>query len=98
MLTATLSYPEKIQKEIVVNFHFLKSEALHSDEEVNLRKYMLERATTLGNAYHAKVRIDFETTDGVKEVETTIWATTEKHILLKGGITIPIHCILDIRI
>ena len=98
MISATISYPEKIQKEVVVNFHFHKDEVLHTLEEVKLRKYMLERATTLGNAYHAKVRIDFETTDGTKEVDTTIWATTEKHILLKGGVTIPIHCILDIRI
>ena len=98
MLTATLTYPEKIQKEVVTNFHFSKNEVLHTNEEVKLRKYMLERATTLGNAYHSKVIIDFETTDGTKEVDTTIWATTEKHILLKGGITIPIHCILDIRV
>lgn len=97
MLTATLSYPEKIQKEVVVNHHFPKNEVLHSLEEMKLRKYMIERATTLGNAYHSKVKIDFETTDGIKEVETTIWATTEKHILLKGGITIPIHSILGIR-
>ncbi|MBL4654850.1 MAG: hypothetical protein JKY33_03395 [Bacteroidia bacterium] len=78
-------------------YHYPKGEVLLSLEDVTLRKAMLERATTLGNAYHSKVKIDFETTNGIKEVETTIWATTEKYVLLKGGIAIPIHCILDVR-
>ena len=97
MLTATFSSPELVQKESLPEYHYPKGEVLLSLEDVTLRKAILERATTLGNAYHSKVKIDFETTNGIKEVETTIWATTEKYVLLKGGIAIPIHCILDVR-
>jgi uncharacterized protein (UPF0248 family) len=34
--------------------------------------------------------------EGLKQVETTIWATGEKNIVLKHGMTIPIHRIVDV--
>ena len=43
----------------------------------------------LGNTYHSKVRIIFETIEGLCQVETTIWATTEHYVLLKAGFTCP---------
>lgn len=50
----------------------------------------------LGNIDHHKVKIHFMTPNGIKEVETTIWATTDKFILLKGGRYIPVASILSV--
>jgi uncharacterized protein (UPF0248 family) len=38
----------------------------------------------------------FEDDQGRKMIETTIWATGEKNIVLKHGMTIPIHRIVEI--
>jgi uncharacterized protein (UPF0248 family) len=50
----------------------------------------------LSNLYHNKVKIVFEDREGAKMVETTIWATTDAAIMLKGGVVIPIHRIHSI--
>jgi uncharacterized protein (UPF0248 family) len=55
-------------------------------------------ATLLGNNEHKKVKIIFKDDNGVKLVETTIWASGQKFICLKGGSWIPIHRILEIII
>jgi hypothetical protein len=52
----------------------------------------------LGNTYHAKVKIIFETTTGYYEVEPTVWATTDDFVLLKGGVYLPMKCIHDVII
>ena len=58
----------------------------------------LERATTLGNVEQTKIKIIFEDTESIKQVETTIWATTDKRIILKGGVVIPISRIHEVKI
>jgi hypothetical protein len=58
----------------------------------------LERATALGNVEHNKIKITFEDSEGLKQVETTIWATTDKRIILKGGVVIPIIRIHEVKI
>jgi uncharacterized protein (UPF0248 family) len=50
----------------------------------------------LGNMDHYKVKISFNTLDGIKEVFTTIWATTDRFIVLKGGRYIPINSIIEV--
>jgi len=52
----------------------------------------------MGNNFHSKVKIIFNTLEGYKEVFTTVWATTEKFILLKGGLFIPIDSIAHVEI
>lgn len=89
--------PHFIQKELIPHFHFADHEVLIMEDEKKKRKELLYRAMILGNAYHAKVKITFETTDGVKQVETTVWATTEGNIILKGGIVVPIHAIWEVK-
>ncbi len=80
-----------VQKEEIGEFQFPKEEVLSTVEEIKLRKRDLERATTLGNVEHAKIKIYFEDDHGPKVVETTIWATGEDYIVLKKGVLIPIH-------
>jgi uncharacterized protein (UPF0248 family) len=94
----TINLPFLVQKEEIANFLFPKDEVLTKPEEIKTRRADLERATTLGNVERGKIKIIFEDNKGVKKVETTVWATTEKNIILKGGIFIPIHRIHQISI
>ena len=89
---------EKIKKEDIGNLHFPKKEVLSSKDHKNRRSIKLQNATRLGNIEHYKVKIIFEDSQGLKMVHTTIWATTEKNISLKGGTTIPINRIREINI
>jgi len=89
--------PQSIEKEQISKLNFVDKEVLLTESEYKERRESLYRAMILGNAYHGKVKIIFETTDGSKQVETTIWATTENSIILKGGVVIPIHCIWEVK-
>ncbi|MCI5057417.1 MAG: hypothetical protein MRY83_14980 [Flavobacteriales bacterium] len=81
----------QIEKEQVSNLSFPKKEVIFSPLERIKRMRDLIRAAKLGNAMKRKVKIFFEDIEGMKFVETTIWATTERNIALKSGVIIPIH-------
>jgi hypothetical protein len=87
-----------INKEEIGRFRFSHREVLQSPEAVNDRMANLERAMILGNADHCKVKITFEAEEGLKQVETTVWATTKEDVTLKGGVIIPIRCIHEVII
>jgi hypothetical protein len=89
---------ELIAKEQVPQFKFLSGDVLHTETDKKERFRLLEQAMILGNSYRGKVRIVFETTDGTKSVETTIWHASEDLISLKGGINIPIHSIYEVKL
>ncbi len=61
-------------------------------------KPLLKQGERLGNAFKHKVVIAFKALEGRFKVNTTIWATTEKYVVLKGGVSIPIECIEDISL
>lgn len=87
----------QIQKEDVVHLKFPNEEVLTTEDEKKSLRRQLEQATTLGNGHHGKIKIFFKDTEGTKKVETTIWATGEKNIVLKQGITIPIKRIIGVE-
>ncbi len=93
-MSATI-HPVPVEKESISNLHFTKREVVHPDAKALREK--LERATTLGNIDHSKVRILFMDDDGHKFTETTIWATSTNHVVLKGGVTIPFSRIVDVK-
>jgi hypothetical protein len=88
-----MSEIELIAKEDVPKYHCVTYDVLDTPEARAERKAELEKAMILGNSEHVKYKIFFTTTDGIKEVETTVWATTDDTITLKGGIVIPIAAI-----
>lgn len=90
--------PIIVSKESIANLSFPAAEVLQSREEIKNRILDLERATTLGNVEQTKIKIIFEDTESIKQVETTIWATTDKRIILKGGVVIPISRIHEVKI
>lgn len=96
-MSAAIDSPTIIQKEEVAQLHFPPGEVLKSADERIRRRFELDRAMVLGNMDHGKARITFRDTEGLKQVETTIWAVTEERVILKSGMVIPIRCITDIK-
>lgn len=89
---------ELITKEDIAKYHFVHHDVLGTDEERRLRYADLSKAMILGNAHHGKIKVVFETEEGRKVVETTVWATDENEVLLKGGVTIPTKSIREVLI
>ena len=88
--------PQRVQKEEVAGLHFPLEDVLVSADDIKIRNAGLDRALKLGNLEHAKIKIVFEDVIGLKEVETTVWGVTDKRVILKQGLVIPIHRIYEI--
>lgn len=87
-----------IEKEEVEKLSFPSNPIkLRSPEEQKTLLKKLRDAEKLGNLFHNKIEIIFQDSEGLKEVNTTIWAVGEDHILLKKGVFIPIHRIVSIE-
>jgi hypothetical protein len=82
---------EIIEKEDISKLHFPETDVLEDKKEVEQRDADLDRALTLGNLEHSKIKIYFEDDHSKKVVETTIWGVTDKRVILKQGIVIPIN-------
>ena len=87
--------PELIEKESIPNLTF-KNEVKFK-QHPNLTK-QIDDATQLGNSSHTKVSIIFIDDEGLKRVDTTIWAAGTKFICLKGAVWIPINRIVEVLI
>lgn len=81
---------QAIEKEAIPSFQFDYQEVLDSEKARHHREAQVTRAMILGNTYRKKVKITFATLSGLKTVVTTVWATTQTHLILKDGIHIPI--------
>ena len=86
-----------IEKEAIANMHFPENDVLNSKEEKALRTADLNTAMSLGNLEHSKIRIYFEDSVSPKVVDTTVWGVTDKRVILKQSIMIPIHRIVRIK-
>lgn len=86
----------KIEKEEIVNLHFLSTDVLENEIGKIERNSKLSQAVILGNIEKEKCKIIFHAQEGDSYVETTIWAVTDKYICLKGGVTLLVACILDV--
>ena len=89
----------KIDKASLEGITFSKDEVLNGIDEIAIRQQDLTRAMALGNLYKETVRIQFENAEGEPmETEATIWSVTEKRVILKSGVSIPIHSIMSASI
>lgn len=95
MNTATF---EKIEKENISSLKFPNSEVLLDPEKINERSADLNRALSLGNLEQTKIKIYFEDDKSCKVVETTVWGVTDKRVILKQGVVIPINRVHQIKI
>ena len=80
-----------IDKEDIAFLKFPKTDVLDDVDEIKTRISDINRALSLGNLEHSKIKIFFEDTESKKIVNTTVWAVTDKNIILKQGVMIPIH-------
>lgn len=87
---------QKIEKEKVSDLHFPPEPVHLSAEHRALRDRNLERAAQLGNIEHTKCRIVFRDSEGLKVVETTVWAFDKDNVVLKKGVLIPIVRIVEV--
>lgn len=92
-MQATMN-PELIEKESISSMNFKEKFAVEQHPELMKQ---IEQATILGNSHRSKVSIIFQDDNGLKRVDTTIWAAGTKFVCLKGGVWIPIQRIREIR-
>lgn len=88
--------PEIVAKEIVGTLRFSSTDVLPLLAQRQWRRYEAERATTLGNGYHSKVDIYFQTADGAtKRLYTTVWACDAEYLTLKSGASLPLRSVVS---
>ncbi|CAM4006412.1 MULTISPECIES: hypothetical protein [Flavobacterium] len=80
-----------IDKEDIALLKFPSTDVLDDVTEIKTRIGEINRALSLGNLEHSKIKIFFEDIESKKVVDTTVWAVTDKNVLLKQGVMIPIH-------
>lgn len=88
----------EVEKENVANLHFPMEEILRNSGQKEARQQGIDRAISLGNLEHYKVKIYFADDEGEKVVHTTIWGVTDRAILLKQNVVLPIHRIIKLEI
>ncbi len=95
-MTAALT--QRIEKELISSCTFVNAFNAISVELRKLNDKKLFRAMLLGNGFRNKVKIYFTTTEGERMVETTVWAFTERFVILKGNIFIPVEAISNVAL
>jgi uncharacterized protein (UPF0248 family) len=99
MTNATnLNRPTPIDKENISGLKFPDSDVLTSKDEIKIRTANLDKALKLGNLEHGKIKIVFQDSEGIKQVDTTVWGVTDKRVILKQGAVVPIHRILEVKV
>ena len=88
----------EVDKEFVGQLKFPDNKVIPDKNHFSELQMNLHRATSLGNLSKHKVEIVFEDIEGIKKVNTTIWAITDHNVLLKGGLTIPVHRIHSVSL
>lgn len=87
-----------IGKEEIKQIQFVTEEVLVSDDQKVNRRSELQKAMMLGNSEKSKSKIVFATNEGLRKVETTVWAVDDIEVVLKAGIFIPIHAICHVAL
>ncbi len=95
MVLSTLA--QKIEKEQIKFLKFPKKDVLSKKMDQLNRLIELNRAMLLGNLEREKVNIIFADENGYKKVETTIWGVTDKSVILKQSMLIPLQRIIRIQ-
>ncbi|MEI6596390.1 MAG: hypothetical protein WCO28_12570 [Bacteroidota bacterium] len=87
-----------IGKEEISEIQFVSEEVLASVDQINNRRSELQKAMLLGNSEKSKSKIVFATNNGLRKVETTVWAVDDLDVVLKAGVFIPIHAICHVAL
>lgn len=82
-----------IEKESISNYKIIAANSNNVDE----LRAKLNDAQRLGNEFKSKVDIVFNTEDGAKRIETTVWSVTENYLQIKNGVLLPLSSIISIE-
>jgi hypothetical protein len=86
------------EKLKVTSIQFSREEVLTTIIEKKERLIKLVSAMKLGNNHKQKVRIYFmNASNELMEIKAKVWSVTEKYVILKNSITIPITSIRDVN-
>ncbi len=88
---------ESIEKEKIEHLKFPATDVLTDSGSIDERQSDLQRALSLGNLEHSKIKIYFEDDSSRKVVETTVWGVTDKRVILKQGLVIPINRVHSVK-
>jgi len=88
---------QQIDKEAIAGLRFPDEEILFDKDAIKLRNADLQRALSLGNLEHSKIKIYFADNESAKVVDTTVWGVTDKRVILKQGIVIPINRVYRVK-
>lgn len=83
-----------IEKEQIQEYKIISAD---TDRSAALRD-RLQDAQRLGNEFKSKTSIVFQTEDGPKRVETTVWSLTENYVQIKSGVVIPLKSIIEVEL
>ncbi len=83
---------ELIPKEDIPKYKLARA----SEDHVLELRQKLRGALRLGNEFKSKAIITFQTVDGPKRVETTVWTLTDDALQIKNGVVLPLGSLLDI--
>ncbi len=87
--------PESVHN---ANIQFNKEEVLSSVHEKSERLKRLISAMKLGNNHKQKVRIHFmNVNDQLLQIKAKVWSVTEKYVILRNSIAIPITSIREVN-
>lgn len=87
---------KSIAKEDIAHLVFPSNDVLTDPQEIFQRKQDLEKAMAMGNTDQVKIEIFFEDDKEQLVTNTTVWAVTPEHLVLKKGVTIPVNRIYRI--
>ncbi len=87
-----------VEKEDVAQLKFPSKDVLRSESDKKKLRNDLDKAISLGNLEHHKVKIYFEDDKKKRLVHTTVWALTDKAVVLKQNVIIPMHRIYKLEI
>ena len=91
--------PHEVRKENIHKLDIMNVRHMVCEEDRVMRKIKLNRGLILGNTHKRKVKLHFfDKKETPLFVETTIWAITEKNVILKGGKRIPIDSIYKVSL
>ncbi len=83
---------ELISKEDIPKYKLARA----SEDHITELLQKLQGALRLGNEFKSKATITFQTVEGPKRVETTVWTLTDDALQIKNGVVLPLGSLLDI--
>ncbi|GGH24498.1 hypothetical protein FAZ19_16405 [Sphingobacterium alkalisoli] len=82
-----------IEKEEIGKYKIIPAD-INRVVELNQK---LSNAQRLGNEFKSKVAIIFQTENGPKRIETTVWSLTDNYIQIKSGVLIPLISLISVE-